>query len=414
MPLPQIVAGLAQHVKVFDVSAVSSYETTDGTRIDYSRPVRDLVGCEIGGYHVAAMREESWDAIVEVLTSLDRHHPDRFVAVMRAVRSRSHSRREPDGFHALLQNREQMMFDLADERERRRRERGFASPAEARAFLQMSRQVAPDALATNTITRGYLRSVETGDREDDAPSAAAPAEAEAVELLAEAGVMPLPSPRALLGGAAATASRLQRCMQLAFDRDQVAHGERHAELAVLANVLMSGCSIQARAFTPAEAADAVVAICSLGLERVAEPPDDHLIAHDLIGVFQLGWTILHQEVCVRAATELAEVRRGLRVADDELQASLNLLRVRLLRALESGTPWTAAAALDVLTGIDLPAWAALVALIAECPVIHAGLTASVDRRVLSVDPNAFEFISTPDQLALVRRFLQSLPEVLGP
>ena len=100
------------------------------------------------------------------------------------------------------------------------------------------------------------------------------------------------------------------------------------------------------------------------------------------------------------------------MADGEVQASLNLLRVRLLRALESGKPWTAAEALDVLTAMDLPAWAALVALIAECPVIHAGLIASVDRRVLSVDPNAFEFISTPDQLALVRRFTQSLPGIL--
>ena len=44
---------------------------TDGTRIDYSRPVRDLVGCEIGGYHVAATRDDSWDAIVAVLVALD-------------------------------------------------------------------------------------------------------------------------------------------------------------------------------------------------------------------------------------------------------------------------------------------------------------------------------------------------------
>jgi hypothetical protein len=413
MPLPQIVAGLAQHVKVFDVSAVSSYETTDGMRIDYSRPVRDLVGCEIGGYHVAAMREESWDAIVEVLAALDMNHPDRFVALMRAVRSRSHSVREEDGFHRLLGNRAQMMFELADDRERRRVERGFASPAEARAFLQTSRSVTADTIAPNPIARDHLRSMETGGGGDDTPTATPEAEAEAVELLAEAGVMPISSPRALLAGETEKTTRLQRCMQFAFDRDQAAYGERQVELAFLANVLMSGCPIQARPFTPAEAADAVVAICGLGLERVTDPPDGYLVAHDLIGVFQLGWTALHQEVCVLAAEALADVLRGVRVADHELQASLNLLRVRLLRALDAGTPWTAAPALDVLTGIDLPAWAALVALIAECPVIHAGLVASVDRRVLSVDPSAFEFISTLDQLALVQRFLHSLPGILS-
>lgn len=226
-------------------------------------------------------------------------------------------------------------------------------------------------------------------------------------------MMPLPSPRALLAGDTRdTTTRLQRYLQIAADRDHVAHGRRDVELAYLANVLMSGCSIQGRPFTPKEAADGAVAICTLGLERMTDLPDDYLVGHDLIGVFQVGWAVLYQDVCVFAATALAELLRALRVADDELQASLNLLGVRLRRALESGAPWTAVEALDVLTGIDLPAWAALAALIGECPVIHAGLIASVDRRVLSVDPNAFDFISTPDQLALVRRFMQSLPEIL--
>jgi hypothetical protein len=412
MPLPQIVAGFAQHVQVFDVGAVSEYETTDGTRIDYSRPVRDLVGCEIGGYHVAAMREESWDAIVDVLAALDMHHPDQFVALMRAVRSRSHSEREPDGFHALLGNRAQMMFDVADERERRRGARGFASPADARAFLQMSRTVTPDTVAPNPIAGDDIRSVETSADNDHAAIATSAEEVEAAELLAAAGVMPLPSPRGLLGGDTQQATRLQRSLQIASERDPMAYDERHGELAYLANVLMSGCSIQARPFTPKEAADGVVAICTLGLERITDPPDDYLVGHDLIGVFQVGWGVLYQDVCVFAARALAEMLRDTRVADDDLQASLNLLRVRLLRAIEAGTPWTAAEALDVLTGIDLPAWAALTTLIGECPAIHAGLIASVDRRVLSVDPNAFEFISTPDQLALVRRFMQLLPGIL--
>ena len=312
MPLRQIVAGLAQHVRVFDVSAVSEYETTDGTRIDYSRPIRDLMGCEIGGYHVAAMREQSWDAIVDVLAALDTHHPDRFVELMRAVRSRSHSVREPDGFHALLGNRAQMMFDVADEREQRRRTRGFASPAEARAFLQASRSVTADTIGPNPIARDYLRGVEAGADEDQEPIATPAEEAEAVELLAEAGVIPLPSPRALLGGDCREATHLQKYLQVAANRDHLAYGQRHAELAYLANVLISGCSIQGRAFTPKEAADGAVAICTLGLERITDPPEDYLIGRDLIGVFQVGWAVLYREACVFAAKALADVLRDIR------------------------------------------------------------------------------------------------------
>jgi hypothetical protein len=413
MPLPQIVAGLAHHVLVFDVSAVAAYETTDGTRIDYSRPVRDREGCEIGGYHVAATRDDSWDAIVAVLVALDTHHPDRFIALMRAVRSRSHSRREDDGLHALLENREQMMFDVADERARRRRDRGFAAPADARAFLQMSRTARPETLVPNPIARDYARSIECAADQEAAPVVSAVEEIEVAEILAEAGVAPLHAPRALLeSGDVEAATRIQRCMRVVFERDRVAYGERHSELAYLGNVLMAGCSIQTRPFTATEAADAAVAIGNLGLEQLPDSPD-YLIAHDMIGAFQLGWATLYEQACVFAGTALVDILAVVRVADADVQSALNMLRIRLMRELAHGTPWRAADALDVLTSIDMPAWAALVGLIGECPVIHGGLIASIDRRVRAVDPHAFVFISGSDQLRLVRTFMSALPAILS-
>jgi hypothetical protein len=414
MPLPQIVAGFAQHVRVFDVSAVAAYETTDGTQIDYSRPVRDLAGCEIGGYHVAATREDAWDAIVAVLAALDTHHPDRFVELMRAVRSRSHSRREADGFHSLLDNRDQMMFDVAEERERRRQERGFASPADARAFLQMSRMARPATLAPNPIARAYARSIAPAAVPEEQPVVSPEEEIELTAMLTEAGVAPLHAPRALLGGGdGEPATRLQRSMRVAFERDQVVYGERTFELAYLANVLIAGCSIQARPFTAKEAADAAVATCNLGLEQLPDVPD-YLITHDLIGAFQLGWTTLHEHACVGVAKALIDVLEEVRIGDVELQSALNMLRVRLLREIGNGTPWRAADALDVLASLDLPAWAALVALIAECPVIHAGLMASLERGVRAVDPDAFDFISGQDQLRLIQTFVSALPAILVP
>jgi len=413
MPLPQIVAGLTQHVRVFDHSAVAAYETTDGTRIDYSRPVRNRVGCEIGGYHVAATREDAWDAIVAVLVSLDTHHPERFVELMRAVRARSHSRREDDGLHSLLENREQMMFDVADERERRRRDRGFASPADARAFLQMSRIARLETLAPNPIARDYVRSIEFAADQEDSAVASPEEEIELAEILAEAGVAPLNAPRALLeSGEAQPATRIQRWMRLVFDRDEVVYGERNFEMAYLANVLMSGCAIQGRPFTAKEAADASVAICNLGLEQLPEQ-SDYLIGHDLIGPFQLGWRTLYEQACVFSAKALVDCLAEVRLADADDQSTLNLLRIRLIREIEKGTPWRAADALEALTTIDMPAWAALVALIAECPVIHGGLIASIDRSQHSVDPDAFDFISAPNQLELIRSFVTALPAILS-
>ena len=102
-------------------------------------------------------------------------------------------------------------------------------------------------------------------------------------------------------------------MQFLVDRHPETYAERNAELAFLANTLMAGASIQDRAFTEREAWDAAVAACNLGLETL-EAHDGFLLGHDLTGVFQAGWTVLHDDVAMHAAERLAEVLRTLRAA----------------------------------------------------------------------------------------------------
>jgi hypothetical protein len=300
-------------------------------------------------------------------------------------------------------------------RVRRRCLRGFASPADARAFLQMSRTVRLDSMhQPNPIAREYFRSIEVANRSsDEAPVIQPDEELEVAALLNAAGITSVEAPRGLLESGAQRSSRIQDLMRTAFERDPVAYSERNFELAYLANVLISGCSIQGRPFTPKEAADGAVAICGLGLERLPACADDYLIRHDLIGAFQTGWSALYSDVCVYAANALAGVLSTLRVGDEEMQGALNLLRIRLLREVDTATPWRAASALDVLTTMDMTAWAALVGLIAECPVMHAGLRASLDHGARSVDANAFEFIARPDQIALIREFMRELPSILS-
>ena len=56
----------------------------------------------------------------------------------------------------------------------------------------------------------------------------------------------------------------------AAEADPAAHARRTAEIAYLANVLVAGCAFRSRRFTKAEAAEAVLATCNLGLEN--RPP----------------------------------------------------------------------------------------------------------------------------------------------
>ncbi len=125
----------------------------------------DVLECEVGGYLVRARRTDAWDAIVTLLVTLETEQNDYFHAVMQGCRRLSNSRPEIDGLDDLLMAPEQHLHDVAIERERRRSRHGYATPADARAFLQMARQPraasAPTApIAINPIATAYFRAVE--------------------------------------------------------------------------------------------------------------------------------------------------------------------------------------------------------------------------------------------------------------
>src|SRR5215510_14202114 len=87
MDVDLVITGLAQHTLVYDRAAVSPFETTDGELITF---YADAIGVfdnglkfDIGGYLLLAKRADSWEAIIEVLTSLDEGHRDYFHQVMR-------------------------------------------------------------------------------------------------------------------------------------------------------------------------------------------------------------------------------------------------------------------------------------------------------------------------------------------
>ncbi len=443
-----VIAGLAQHALVYDRAAVTAYETNDGELIDASRVVDGGITFEIGGYLLVARRADSWDAIVEVLTSLDAWHSDYFHQAMQGCRALSNSGREIDGLDDLLSEGDQAMLDLAVDREQRREKQGYVTPAQARAFLQMSRELRIGSDATppaNPLARAYFRAIDE-TRAADAnsvssepgllaagseattdppiPEDSAEAVATVFEILSDAGIL-AQSPRALLGGSDARAPRLGHIrarLEFAFDQNQAAYSARNEELAYLANTLMAGCSIQARPFTAQEASDAAIAICNLGLENwplnwlpanATAPPISFLIDHDLVSVFQVGWTVLHCEVSMYASEQLIGVLDRMRCDDREIQAGLDALRIEMAKHWQAGAPWRARDALDVIATLDLLAWAVLLALIDECPALHAGVGASQNSRTLSVSATDFEFISENNQIASVREFMQSLPETLS-
>jgi hypothetical protein len=436
-----VIAGLSRYLRVFDPgtfepTASSDDEPMDRDEMMNSETSGDVLECEVGGYLVRARRTDAWDAIVTLLVTLETEHNHDFHAVMQGCRRLSNSTPEIDGLDDLLLAPQQHFHDFAIEREQRRSRHGYATPADARAFLQLARQpTAPN----NPIAIAYFRAAEeqadTTPEDHDGTDVAArgnddvPASIrEAIELLTEAarlcqdygGQVVMPErPRALLEAAdqdsrAARLPLLRRLMEFVLEHDETVYLTRSRELAFLANTLLAGSSVQSRAFTPQEASDAAACICNLGLGCWPAPlPNAFLVDHDLVTTFEVGWSVLYQDVSLFVADQLISMLVDLRCVDADTHRGLGALRRTLVKQREAGTPWLARDAADVLAVLDMTAWNSVLGLLDECPIFPATLTAVLERRTTSVSPTAFEFISTSDQIGDIRVFMRALPSVLS-
>jgi len=435
MDVALVVAGLSPSITVFDASVFSSHGEPSGADPVVNAGLERGVHAEIGGYIVVARQTDAWQAIVDALMALAEHHGETFHRVMSACRTLSNAGWERDGLDDLRSDAEQARFDLSLDREQRRDRSGFVSPQQARAFLTAARRVtvSMEPAQEDAVFAAYRRSLdvasETDTRsgtesadaqtDDTASSETASAVASVIEVLRGAGVI-ADTPRALLSAGQDERSMvnaaLNRHLQLCADADEAAWTARNQELAFLANALVAGCRVHGRSFTRSEAMDAVTATCNLGLEYWPQ----HWRAsstHTLVTIFQVGWSALYRDVSMVAADRVLDALDHVRTSDADLQFGLRVLRRELHKQREAGTPWGVCERLDVLATLDLPAWAALTALLDEYPVMLANVSALSsqrrgDRRPLTVNPSEFQCISNPQHVAAVHEFLGSLTELL--
>ena len=441
-----VILGLARHLRVFDPGTFEPTESSDDEPIDRHEQMNgdtsgDAVECEVGGYLVRARRTDAWDAIVTLLAALETGHAHAFHAVMQGCRRLSNSSPEIDGLDDLLVAPEQHLHDVAVERERRRSHQGYATAADARAFLQMARTPRTVPHAGNPLATAYFRALEEDEETPpgSSTSTAAPEGAahwnatdlqarddggvpppieSVIELLTGAGVI-VERPLALPAAAAedpraAKLALLRPSMALLRQHDETAYLTRTRELAFLANTLMAGSSIQARPFTPGEASDAAACICNLGLECWPTAlPDAFLVDHDLVAVFEAGWSVLYRDVSLFVADQLVAALTDLPCADAGIRRELYALQRRLVKQREAGALWLARDAADVLATLDMTAWISVLGLLDECPIVPAALTAVLERRTTGVSQTAFEFISTSAQIGDIRVFMRTLPGLLS-
>jgi hypothetical protein len=411
----------ADKLAALGVDFVTAAITRHVTVVEHLGGRQAELTCEIGGCTIFAKRTESWDAVVDVLTELETKYPAFFRDVMVRCISVSNERVDDNGsLFAVLEPDEQIMADAAGERDERREKAGFVTPPQAIAFLELSMRVqmsVPAVPDRDYGTKAYFRDI------DRHPSPAADRGAGAGSTFGVDSATVSGARRLLPSAAGDDQPRLAsitELMQAVSDRDASVLATRNEELGYLANVLLAGCTYNCGPFNEADAYRAAVSVCNLGLENwpihwlphQGRLPTTFLIDQDLVTVFQIGWTVLHERVGLFVAQSLARTLSQLTVSDSEVHSDIADLCVWLRRYVKAGTPWRAQDRIEVIAILDTPSWAILCGLLDRCPVIPK--PSATERRALRVlrVPSDVEFIAENRQIAWVEQFMRSLPDRL--
>jgi hypothetical protein len=397
-----VIAVMSRYIRVFDPGVFERVVPTEEVEVDFAPdPFAGNVH-EMSGYIIRARRPDTWDAIVALLNALEDEHRGRFDEMMIGCRRLSNDAPEVDGLDDLLHLQGQAELDATIERERRQSAQGYVTAGDAKAFLELARR--PRQPREPHETRQPHQSTQPHGRAR--PAIVGPDEHDSRALVERPGEE------------ASSLTRIWRVMRHLGEHDPDVFDERMKELAFLAGTLVAGCSLGDRPFTPREAQDAAIAVCNLGLEQWpgagidAPVPDDFLKTHELVAVFEAGWAALHEQVSLFVADSLINTLRDLRCHDLATRREMLVLERELMKHRAAGAPWRVRLALDVLAILDMTAWSSLLGLLGECPVISAALTAIITHDTRPIDANAFEFISTSDQIRDVHTFMARLRDVL--
>jgi hypothetical protein len=422
-----VAAALSRHLLVLDQDSLlfgevaadpgANFDPLENARaVMEQHALENTPSHEVGGFGVIAKRGESWDALLSLLIRLEDEHRPFFGRLMKRCSQLSTEYLvDNGGLWEVLTSDEQMMADISGDREQRREEAGYVSPSQAAAFLKLSRargsRDGGAAAESDPVSARYFRELRHEAKTRGEGSFAREAATEHPQLRASTTVLPGPrgKPPLLTEATTPDGNRLARIraqLQLVLERDAAAYSRRTEELAYLANVLIAGCSFASRRFRDVEAADAVLAVCNLGLENW---PRGANTDQDLVAVFRIGWSVLYEQVSMQVAKRLVAILAALRPDDEDLRHEIRELRRGLKAQVAAGTPWRERDNLDVIAILDPPSWATLHGLVDECPVVPKAREPKRSQKPPLRVSSEFEFISENRQIAWVRDFMDALP-----
>ena len=132
--------------------------STDPNEAGLLDKVMDAQLCqELDEYLLVSRIEWGWDALLATLLALDERHPALLRGILSRCSTATHEEVDNAGeLYSALRGEDLLLEDARAEREERRADRGYVSPADARAFLALAR-TALETPAQDPLTRAHFR-----------------------------------------------------------------------------------------------------------------------------------------------------------------------------------------------------------------------------------------------------------------
>jgi hypothetical protein len=244
-----------------------------------------------GPYMVSARRQEDWEILRGSLDAMWADVPQRLLHLFAQLSG-------DESMLAPQRNRESTNDDLVSARECAQERAGYVTANGARAFLSQARVPLKELVARSEYdleTRRHMAGV-AGEPHEDAHNAQDWGHLAALHTaLEQAGLLePPPARRRLVHEATSRQLPIMGLLQVLAEKDAAQFDVRARELAYLGSVLIAGIAVQGTALSPAEARDAVLATCNLGLQTLQSRGERVRLDREpgLVRLFLVGFSVL--------------------------------------------------------------------------------------------------------------------------
>ncbi len=245
-----------------------------------------------GPYVVSARRQEEWEILRGSLDAMWSDAPERLLHLFAQLGG-------AESMLAPQQQRASANDDIVAARARAQERAGYVTASGARAFLAQARTSLNELAARSDYdleTRRHLAGLAGDPRADpNSPDQDADRLAALHTALEEAGLLEPPPERLLLVHEATSEQlRIVKLLEALAGKNAAEFAARGQELAYLGSVLIAGIAVDGAALTPAQARNAVLATCNLGLETLQSRNEQVRIDREpgLVRLFLVGFSVL--------------------------------------------------------------------------------------------------------------------------